>query len=202
MISGKILATLVGITTAVILLSQLASSSELMPITLEPYVNVPLRQHQEMVYEPAHCGGHKSGRKLTGEFPDSVFVSSTNLQPTSVMNTGSNLRGSALGDGGLAIQYSQNPNASGNTQAAFSSFDQAAGVLKESYDHHNHHKQCGCGASPCGCDSGNNGYGQQAANGIGSDYSPFEQSESSLPISGLTAYYQWVNHKRWDQMVT
>jgi len=196
MFTGKILTTLVAITTAVILLSQLNASSEINPDIYEPFVNYPVRAVLETTCEPdcrekQHHGGkkhhhggknhHHGGKKLTGLFPDTVFVSSKNLHPTTVMGTGTNFAANTMA--GLNMQASINGQNIGNTDAAFSNFEAASGVVngvRENYDHKS--KGCGCTSSPCGCASGDNGYGQQ--NTLPSDYTPFDTTAPSLQYLG------------------
>lgn len=187
MFTGKILTTMVAITTAVILLSQLNASSEIIPDIYEPYVNYALRPVQETSCEK-DCRSTKrrrGGKKLTGLFPDSVFVSSKQLDPITVMGMGTKFSANALA--GLNMQASINKQSIVNTDTAFANFEAASGVVDalENYEHKSK-KGCGCGASPCGCASGNNGYGQQDT--LPADYSPFDATGMTLPISGMTAY--------------
>jgi len=191
MFTGKILTTMVAITTAVILLSQLNASSEIIPDIYEPYVNYALRPILETTCEPdCHNKQHKlghHGKKLTGEFPDTVFVSTRNLEPTSVMSTGTNIQGNTIGMGGLGLQAAINGHSVANTEAAFANFETASGVVDGVHHENYKHKQksCGCVDAPCKCGS-NNGYGQQ--NTLPSDYSPFDMTTTDLPTTGMIAY--------------
>ena len=216
MFTGKILTTLVAITTAVILLSQLTASSEIIPDIYEPYVNYALRPVIEKTCEkactkkrnhrhhghPGHSGhsGHSghhghSGKKLIGHFPDTVFVANNNLQPSTVMSTGTNFQGNMVGMAGLGVQASVNSQSVGSAETAFANFETASGVVNESYreNYDNKNNSCGCGATPCGCDSGNNGYGMQ--NMPMQDYSPFEATAPALPVAGMSAYELPVGEK-------
>ena len=191
MFTGKILTTMVAITTAVILLSQLNASSDIISDIYEPYVN-----HAMTIKEVTTCGkkckakNKKSGKKLTGHYPDSLFVSSYQLEPATVMGTGTVFQGNT--ESALSIQAMVNGQNPSSVSTAFANFETASGVVDEGYrenfDLTSSGSGCanGCTASPCGCDSGNNGYGQQ--NLMKPDYNALGTSDIALPMAGMTAY--------------
>ena len=197
MFTGKILTTLVAITTAVILLSQLNASSEIIPDIYEPYMMYPMqpiltthceRECNKHHKHKKHKKHHKHhGKKLTGDFPDTMFVSSKQLDPTSVMG-GAFQANSMGGQTGLSVNALANPS---DPRATFASYAAASGVLdadvRENYSGPTYAAKCtkdSCKAGSCDC--GTDGYGQQ--NAPKSDYNAFDTDANELPIDGMLAY--------------
>ena len=199
MFTGKILTTLVAITTAVILLSQLTASSEIMPDIYEPYVMYPIQPvlttHCER--DPKNCHKHHKhhkrhkhhgGKKLIGDFPDTMFVASKHLQTPSVMG-GAFQANSISGQTGLMVNALAN---GGDAKATFASYAAASGVLdadvRENYSGPTYDAKCAktsCKAAG-NCSCGTDGYGQQ--NVPKSDYNAFDTDANDLPIDGMLAY--------------
>ena len=123
MSSGKIIATLVGISTAVFLISQLMNKSSV--ATTENFINgYPLTITAQTTSHPT------SSNDLTGHLPQTAFFSTGNYDPKTVIGATNMV---ANQDMGMAVQIMQNPNPTQSEQAMFSSFAAAAGNNVENY---------------------------------------------------------------------
>ncbi len=204
MTSGKILATVVGVAAAAILITQLASNKSEEEPLVENWVNVALGPLKETTYTCARTGKNMAARDLTSGLPQSVFFGNSLLQPSSVISA-TNVQANSIPNAGASVQYLvNNPQTQANSAQVFNNFMQAASVV-EGYDDvvedynsrsdsappvrscaskHDHQLSSSAGCGPSGTIA--NGYGQQQANALGVDFSPYEGS--SLPASHMDAY--------------
>ena len=202
MTSGKILATVVGVAAAAILITQLAfTKSEEEPRIVENWLNVALGPVKQTTYTCAKTGKNMATRDLTSHLPQSVFFGNKNLQPSTVIGA-TNVQANTIPNAGMNVQYlANNPQSQASSAQVFNNFAQAASVVEGYHEDYNNRsgsappvKACvskfdrqlsssaGCG--PQGTIS--NGYGDQQANALGPDFSPYEGS--SLPVSHMDAY--------------
>jgi len=166
MTSGKILATVVGITAAAILISQL-SGSKSEPEIVENFLTGFGTLHpsvQTITYPVSSqgCGAGVqitpaqqksmatlgSGKKLTSDLPDSVFFGNAQYDMNNISQS-TNMAGAGA-TYGAQVQALMNPGNS--AQATFRNFEAAAGVIEGYNDgaskhshghkkpHHNHKK--------------------------------------------------------------
>lgn len=166
MTSGKILATVVGITAAAILISQL-SGSKSEPEIVENFLTGfgTLHPSVQTITYPAGAGGScgagvqitpaqqksmatlGSGKKLTSDLPDSVFFGNAQYDMNNISQS-TNMAGAGA-TYGAQVQALMNPGNS--AQATFRNFEAAAGVIEGYNDgashghghkkpHHNHKK--------------------------------------------------------------
>ena len=202
----KILATIVGLTTAVILITQLSNNGSAEPLVEHWNAGGPLLAPlQETTYTCNKTGKNVkdprlSGRKLTGVFPESVFFGNAQLQPQTVIGA-TNMEASpySVGNGGSQIQYKLNANPTTTPAALFSNFAEAAGVVEENYTARSSsappiescNRRSDGLSNPAGCGPRgtiSDGYGLQRANALGPDYSPMNSEPLPLPISHMDAY--------------
>ena len=158
MTSGKILATVVGITAAAILISQL-SGSKSEPEIVENFLTGfgTLHPSVQTITYPAGAGGScgagvqitpaqqksmatlGSGKKLTSDLPDSVFFGNAQYDMNNISQS-TNMAGAGA-TYGAQVQALMNPG--GSAKATFRNFEAAAGVI-EGYKHGSHgHKKHG-----------------------------------------------------------
>ena len=212
MSTGKIVATVVGLTAAVLLINQLCNNSSNTNVT-EDFINVALRSNVHT--NNSQCGSRRPAVKLTSDLPDSVFFSPTaSYQPRTVIGA-TNFVGNSVGGGGARLNMpgAATTSMTGmNVQQAlnsFESFEQAAGIA-EHYENvadtasHGHGHRRGhdfCPKSiPVGCGRQGtiaNGYGQ--SNLVGADFSAIPGGKgpllepsgvsytSELPVASLDA---------------
>ena len=204
MTSGKILATVVGVAAAAILITQLAcAKSEEEPQLVENWINVALGPQKETTYTCAKTGKNVSQRDLTSHLPQSVFFGNSQLQPSSVI-AATNVIGNTNGiaSAGAQVQYTvNNPSNSSDSAQVFNNFAQAASIVEPFSE--NYATRSGAAPPVAGCSKGRhsaqsssygcgpagtiaNGYGQEQANALGTDFNPYEGN--SLPTSHMDAY--------------
>ena len=209
MTSGKILATVVGITAAVILISQLSGSISEPNIVENFLTGGPAIQPAIMSLYGNTSGGPltamtpaqrkmfasaSTGKKLTTNLPNDVFFGNAQYQPN---NTHKGMMGAA--NYGATVQALMNQSSS--PQQTFRNFEAAAGVIEGYHDSGKHHKQRKQRKHPghhksqkmhlipqsspfgCGPEGTVNGpYG--AANSLGSDFHALNKVD--LPTDGFT----------------
>ena len=145
MTSGKILATVVGITAAAILISQL-SGSKSEPEIVENFLTGfgTLHPSVQTITYPAGAGGScgagvqitpaqqksmatlGSGKKLTSHLPDSVFFGNAQYDMNNISQS-TNMAGAGA-TYGAQVQALMNPGSS--AQQTFRNFEAAAGVIE------------------------------------------------------------------------
>ena len=204
MTSGKILATVVGVAAAAILITQLVNNKSEEEPLVENWVNVALGPLQETSYTCAKTGKNMSSRDLTSGLPQSVFFGNSHLQPSTVMGA-TNFQANSIPSQGMNVQYlANNPQSQASSAQVFNNFAQAASVVEgysdvvEDYNSrsgsappvrscaskHDHQLSSSAGCGPAGTVA--NGYGQQQANALGVDFTPYDGG--SLPASHADAY--------------
>ena len=189
MSSGKILATIVGISTIVVLISQLTSSNDLV---VEPYnVGGPMIRSlvdtQEYVNDPR---GGRAKSNLLSHLPDSVFFGNAQFEKDPVISEAAG--GSA--NVGARLQYAMN-NGGSAPQGVFESFEQAARVVEPyiqgvsvagptNKPTRTHLRKCpsGCVSSPAGCGPEGTIFDDYAPNLLGSNFQALNTTK--LPVAG------------------
>jgi len=222
MSTGKIVATVVGLTAAVLLINQLCNNSSQTNVTENFNVGGPALR-PGVHRNSSNCGRdprepHFGGRKLTSDLPDSVFFTpSGNLQPKTVMSTGTNFQGLAVGGGGPRLQLAANTRVPLSVNSAMSvqlalnesegrssmeNFEQAADIAEyyatdaadaadtssHGHRHRRGHELCPV-SNPVGCGPrGTIAAGYGMANLVGSDFSAIMPGKESLLESSGTSY--------------
>ena len=197
MTSGKILATVVGITAAVILISQLTGSISEPNIVENFLAGGPVIQPAAMslygntnggpltAMTPAHSkmlASASTGKKLTTNLPNDVFFGNAQYK---MNDTHNGMMGAA--NYGATVQALMNQSSS--PHQTFRNFEAAAGVIEGYHDggkHHKHHKlHMIPQSSPFGCGPEGTVNGPYGANSLGSDFHALNKVD--LPTDGFTS---------------